>query len=81
MNNIAADRKSAIIKMSFTVSLKSTTEDLFTVPPRPLVTAAADSSSPIFTHENRSGIILNSTIFTTFPPPSTMPLIFMASLM
>ena len=61
-------------------SFSSITLDLLTSPPRPLVIAAADSSSPMLTHEKRSGIILNSNILRTLPPPNMTPLILMASL-
>ena len=47
--------------------------------PNPLVSAAADRSSPIFTQDTIRGTMRYSSIFDSFPPPKRMPLIRMAS--
>lgn len=47
--------------------------------PRPLVSAAAESSSPILTQETISGTIRYSSSSAGLPPPKRMPRILMAS--
>ena len=53
---------------------------LFTGAPNPLVSAAADNSSPIFTMDTIKGTSRYSIIRKGFLPPKRIPLIRMASL-